>query len=167
MNTVEIKILSNGLENHQALALSNFLTSLGAVSNETPAASVKEPIGVIVESIGAIVETAKDAVEVVRQTRQRTKKEKPTEEIEVKEPETVTPGANEEEAPEAENNEPIEEDAAIKPSVTLMQIRSLVAAKSSEHKDALRGKLKEFGVANVSSLEEKDYDAFFTFADKL
>ena len=86
-----------------------------------------------------IIETQEDASEdAIEDAQEETK----IEAIEVVEPETVS-------------------------VPTLMQIRSLVAQKAAEHKDAIKAKLVELGAQNVSTLDAKHFKTIFTFLNEL
>ena len=50
---------------------------------------------------------------------------------------------------------------------TLMQIRSLVAQKAGDHKDAIKAKLVELGAQNVSTLDAKHFQTIFDFLTEL
>lgn len=170
MSTVEIKITSTGLDMAQASALSNFLISLNTTAPEVVEV-VKEPVAVVKEPVAGVdfPVPVVEAPEAPKQTRTRAKKEKPAEvaEIEVNEPEEVKPEEVEETTSAPEPEEETQEEPAEEEKPTLMQIRTLVAQKSAAHKDTLRAKLKEYGAANVSTLEEKHFSAFYEFTSAL
>ena len=155
MNSVEIKITSQGLDAHQASALSTFLTSLGVAEagTKSEAKEVQAANARIAEIEVVDAEEEKPAAP----KRTRTKKETAPKAEETTEEEV-------EEAPVkmavVEEEEETEEEVEAKAAVTLMQIRSLVAAKQANHKDQLRKKLQDLGANNVSTLDPKHYVEF-------
>lgn len=52
-------------------------------------------------------------------------------------------------------------------SVTIKELRELMALKITTHVDALRNKLVEFGTANISSLKPEHYDEFHAYLNTL
>ena len=142
---MKIKIELEGLTLEQATGLTNYLSGFNPVP--------------IIEKIreGVIAE------DKPKQTRKRAEKveapqqEAPQQEDEIKE------DAQDETKPEAiEVKEPETVSAP-----TLMQIRSLVAQKAAEHKDAIKSKLVELGAQNVSTLDAKHFNTIFTFINEL
>ena len=148
----KFEIESDGLTTAQTLAFRTFIGTLGGaefledirqeeVKEEKPKATRKK-----VEK----VEAPQEAIPTESEAPQEdipTETEAPQEEIkaeaiEVVEPETVS-------AP------------------TLMQIRSLVAQKAGEHKDAIKSKLVELGAQNVSTLDAKHFQTIFDFLTEL
>lgn len=173
MSTVEIKITTDGLDHGQAAALSNFLTSLGTTTPEVKTETPSAPFYLSTEAAEAVAKSLEPVEEEttapVKRTRNRAKKEEapaPVEDVEVNEPEEVTEEATEDVVEDLDEQVADMVDDA-KDRSTLMQIRSLVAQKSANHKEVLRAKLKEYGVANVSTLEEKHYSDFHAFTDAL
>lgn len=165
MNSVEIKITSQGLEQHQATALSSFLTSLGVSTAATKEAAKEATV-----SANALTEAA-SKIEVVEPEIETTEKPKRQR---AKKLEVVPQEAIEQEQygdPTAdlvvEEAEEIPQEEAATPSVTLMQIRSLVAAKQANHKDVLRKKLQDLGANNVSTLDPKHFDEFHALLTSL
>lgn len=146
---MKIKIELDGLTLDQATELTKFLTSLKPLPEEIEQKtfSLKENDEVVLdkpkaarrkaEKIEVPAETSKE--EALPETPQEETK---PEEIEVTEPETIS-------AP------------------TLMQIRSLVAQKAAEHKDAIKAKLVELGAQNVSTLDAKHFNTIFSFLNEL
>jgi len=157
MTRVHISIETSGLDATQATNLSNFLASLGQ------SVEIDRPQGE-----GVIISEAEAPEEKPKATRNRTKKVEtpetieaaptPVEEIEVVEPETV-------EAEEEETADDLMGDD--KPTITIVEIRALVSDKQAAHKEAIRGKLKEFDAANVTALPESKYTAFHAFLKTL
>jgi len=153
MTRVHISIETSGLDATQATKLSNFLASLGqSIDDETPEVLTK------CEDV---------AEEKPKATRNRSKKVEaitieevaaPVEAIEVVEPETV-------ETEEEETADDLMGDD--KPTITIVEIRALVSDKQAAHKEAIRGKLKEFDAANVTALPEAKYTAFHAFLKTL
>ena len=139
---MKIKIELEGLTLEQATGLTNYLSGFNPVP-------VIEEIreGVLAEDKPKQTRKRAEKVEApIIETQEEAiedaQEETKIEAIEVKEPETVS-------AP------------------TLMQIRSLVAAKAAEHKDAIKSKLVELGAQNVSTLDAKHFKTIFTFLNGL
>ena len=151
---MKIKIELEGLYLEQATGLTNYLSSL----------SDKNFTGEVV-STGDVVSTELSLGEVTqdkpKQTRKRAEKvEAPI--IETQEAESPE-DAQEETKPEA--IEVVEPETVSAP--TLMQIRSLVAQKAADHKDAIKSKLAERGAQNVSTLDAKHFQTIFDFLTEL
>lgn len=53
------------------------------------------------------------------------------------------------------------------PTATLEQIREVLGKKVTEHRDAIKAKLTEFGAKNVSVLDTAKYSQFFNFLTEL
>jgi len=157
MTRVHITIETSGLDATQATNLSNFLASLGqSVETDRP------------QGEGDTISGADAPEEKPKATRNRSKKVEapetieeaptPVEEIEVVEPEVVEP----------EEEEPADDLMGDdKPAITIVEIRALVSDKQAAHKEAIRGKLKEFDAANVTALPEGKYSAFHGFLQTL
>lgn len=144
---MKIKIELDGLTLDQATELTKFLTSLKPLPEESEQKtfSLKENDEVATE-------------EKPKQTRKRAAKvEDPQQEIESPEE------AQEETKPE--EIEVMETETISAP--TLMEIRSLVAQKATEHKDAIKAKLVELGAQNVSTLDAKHFNTIFSFLNEL
>ena len=148
----KFEIESDGLTTAQTLAFRTFIGTLGGaefledirqeeVKEEKPKATRKkaEKVEAPQEAIPTESEAPQEDIPTESEAPQQEKKVEATE---VVEPETVS-------AP------------------TLMQIRSLVAQKAGDHKDAIKSKLVELGAQNVSTLDAKHFQTIFDFLTEL
>lgn len=53
------------------------------------------------------------------------------------------------------------------PAVSVQDIRTLLASKVDNHREAIRAKLTELGARNVTGLDARNYDAFYEFLKNL
>lgn len=53
------------------------------------------------------------------------------------------------------------------PAVSIQDIRTLLASKVDNHREAIRAKLTELGAKNVTGLDARNYDAFYEFLEDL
>lgn len=53
------------------------------------------------------------------------------------------------------------------PAVSIQDIRTLLASKVDNHREAIRAKLTELGAKNVTGLDAQNYDAFYEFLKDL
>lgn len=53
------------------------------------------------------------------------------------------------------------------PAVSIQDIRTLLANKVDNHREAIRAKLTELGTRNVTVLDARNYDAFYEFLKNL
>lgn len=53
------------------------------------------------------------------------------------------------------------------PAVPIQDIRTLLASKVDNHREAIRAKLTELGAKNVTGLDVRNYDAFYEFLKDL
>lgn len=53
------------------------------------------------------------------------------------------------------------------PAVSIQDIRTLLASKVDNHREAIRAKLTELGARNVTGLDARNYDAFYEFLKDL
>lgn len=53
------------------------------------------------------------------------------------------------------------------PAVSIQDIRTLLASKVDNHREAIRAKLTELGARNVTGLDTQNYDAFYEFLKDL
>lgn len=53
------------------------------------------------------------------------------------------------------------------PAVSIQDIRTLLANKVDNHREAIRAKLTELGARNVTGLDARNYDAFYEFLKNL
>lgn len=53
------------------------------------------------------------------------------------------------------------------PAVSIQNIRTLLASKVDNHREAIRAKLTELGARNVTGLDARNYDAFYEFLKNL
>lgn len=64
-----------------------------------------------------------------------------------------------------EESEPMPMDANSSlgsgPAVSIQDIRTLLASKVDNHREAIRAKLTELGARNVTGLDARNYDAFY------
>lgn len=160
MNTVEIKITSSGLETNQAQLLANFLTSLnvaGAITQEV-AKQAQE-----MTKAAADIPVIAEEVEAPKKTRNRAKKEATAALADNVSEEDPGPQNATENDIEEEDDE--QEEAA--PKANLVQIRSLVATKQADHREAIKAQLVKCGANNVPTLPTAHYDAFHAFLDAL
>lgn len=52
-------------------------------------------------------------------------------------------------------------------AVSIQDIRTLLASKVDNHREAIRAKLTELGARNVTGLDARNYDAFYEFLKNL
>lgn len=53
------------------------------------------------------------------------------------------------------------------PAVSIQDIRTLLASKVDNHREAIRAKLTELGAKNVTGLDPRNYDSFYEFLKDL
>lgn len=53
------------------------------------------------------------------------------------------------------------------PTVSIQDIRTLLASKVDNHRETIRAKLTELGAKNVTGLDARNYDAFYEFLKDL
>ena len=53
------------------------------------------------------------------------------------------------------------------PTVSIQDIRTLLASKVDNHRETIRAKLTELGAKNVTGLDARNYDAFYEFLKNL
>lgn len=53
------------------------------------------------------------------------------------------------------------------PAVSIQDIRTLLASKVDNHREAIRAKLTELGAKNVTGLDARNYDEFYEFLKDL
>ena len=53
------------------------------------------------------------------------------------------------------------------PAVSIQDIRTLLASKVDNHREAIRAKLAELGAKNVTGLDPRNYDSFYEFLKDL
>lgn len=53
------------------------------------------------------------------------------------------------------------------PAVSVQDIRTLLASKVDNHREAIRAKLTELGAKNVTGLDARNYDSFYEFLEDL
>ena len=53
------------------------------------------------------------------------------------------------------------------PTVSIQDIRTLLASKVDNHRETIRAKLTELGARNVTGLDARNYDAFYEFLKDL
>lgn len=70
-----------------------------------------------------------------------------------------------------EESEPMPMDAnsslGSDPTVSIQDIRTLLASKVDNHRETIRAKLTELGARNVTGLDARNYDAFYEFIKDL
>lgn len=70
-----------------------------------------------------------------------------------------------------EESEPMPMDAnsslGSDPAVSIQDIRTLLASKVDNYREAIRAKLTELGARNVTGLDARNYDAFYEFLKDL
>lgn len=70
-----------------------------------------------------------------------------------------------------EESEPMPMDAnsslGSDPAVSIQDIRTLLASKVDNNREAIRAKLTELGAKNVTGLDARNYDAFYEFLKDL
>ena len=141
---LKIKTTIDAFNPKQVKALNDFLTAIGGHSPE--------------ETTGKTLKQLDDECEKPKATRKKAEKEtfSTTETLKeaIKAEETIV-----------EAIEVVEPETVSTP--TLMQIRSLVAQKAADHKDAIKAKLVELGAQNVSTLEAKHFHSIFDFLNEL
>ena len=93
--------------------------------------------------------------------------EKPAPAQDVKKPAPVqTPAPKKMEEPEPM---PMDANSSLgsDPAVSIQDIRTLLASKVDNHREAIRAKLTELGAKNVTGLDARNYDAFYEFLKDL
>ena len=164
----KFEIESDGLTTAQTLAFRTFIGTLGGaefledtrqdeVKEEKPKASRKKA-----EKVEATKEETETETEAIQE---ETKAEAPQEETKAEAPQEETKPEAPQEETKPEAIEVVEPETVSAP--TLMQIRSLVAQKAGEHKDAIKAKLAELGAQNVSTLDAKHFQTIFDFLTEL
>ena len=146
---MKIKIEVDGLSLEQATELTKFLSSL-------------KPLEGIEQDTRTVFFNKEDAQVIEEKPKQTRKK---AEKVEASKQESESPQEEELEIEKAEALEVVETETVSAP--TLMQIRSLVAAKVADHKDSIKAKLVELGAQNVSTLEAKHFQTIFDFLTEL
>ena len=53
------------------------------------------------------------------------------------------------------------------PAVSIQDIRTLLASKVDNNREAIRAKLTELGAKNVTGLDARNYDSFYEFLKAL
>lgn len=159
---LEIKTTIDAFNPKQVKALNDFLTAIGGHSPE--------------ETTGKTLKQLDDECEKPKATRKKAEKVDPSfynlEDAQA--PKTNLPnpeGTQATFAAIAAEPEVVEAIEVVEPETvsapTLMQIRSLVAQKAGEHKDAIKSKLVELGAQNVSTLDAKHFQTIFDFLTEL
>lgn len=145
---LEIKTTIDAFNPNQVKALNDFLSAVGEHT---------------AEKVEAIAE------EKPKQTRKKAEKVDPTfydlNNVEAPKTNFLAEAEQPQQETKAEAIEVVETETVRAP--TLMQIRSLVAAKVAEHKDSIKAKLVELGAQNVSTLEAKHFQTIFDFLTEL
>jgi len=149
MTTINISIVSSGMDQTQATNLVNFLVSLGSAASKTATATMDLAAAQMVLSAEEL--SGEEQPKMDKPTRNRTKKEKAPEPEDVNETEVTEPEILE---PEVKN-------------ITLQEIRSLVFVKKDAHKDAIKAELKRIGADSIPNVQPKDYPAFHKFLEGL
>ena len=177
---MKIKIELDGLSLEHATEITTFLkslseknqivTSVNGSALEVQIDSVKEEKPKATRKKAEKVEAPQEAIPTESEAPQEdipTESEAPQEAIptesEAPQEETKPEAPQEETKPEA--IEVVEPETVSAP--TLMQIRSLVAQKAADHKDAIKAKLVELGAQNVSTLDAKHFQTVFDFLNEL
>ena len=64
---------------------------------------------------------------------------------------------------------PMDADSSLgsDPAVSIQDIRTLLASKVDNNREAIRAKLTELGAKNVTGLDARNYDAFYEFLKDL
>lgn len=57
--------------------------------------------------------------------------------------------------------------AADDSNLSITDVRKLLVTKVNAHREAIKAKLEEYGVANVTTLPEENYSEFYTFLNSL
>lgn len=71
---------------------------------------------------------------------------------------------NAEEPEEAEEEESSGDES---PSVTIEQIKSMMAKKISDHRDDIKKQMTKIGAQNLSTISADQYDSFYSFLEGL
>lgn len=60
---------------------------------------------------------------------------------------------------------PMDADSSLgsDPAASIQDIRTLLASKVDNHREAIRAKLTELGAKNVTGLDPQNYDSFYEF----
>ena len=62
---------------------------------------------------------------------------------------------------------PASQPAPVSTSVTIEDVRKVLAQKVNEHRDVIKQKLNEFGAPSVTKLDSAKYDEMFNFLNSL
>jgi len=157
MTRVHISIETTGLDATQASNLSTFLTSLGSSQEERESEGVTK-----IEPVEEKPKATRNRSKKVEAQAITEAEQEEANNIEAVEAEEVKPATEE---PSEEEDDLMGEDA--KPAISIVEIRAKVSEKQADFKEQIRGKLKDFGAANVTALEEKHYSAFYDFLNAL
>lgn len=152
---MKIKIELDGLTLEQANGLTNFLSSLN-IADIAPTVQVLDLKEAYAKPI-SLEEGVKE--EKPKQVRKKAEKVETPQDEETFKEDTIP-------EPEVINEIEVVDAETVSPP-TLMQIRSLVAQKAAEHKEAIKSKLIELGAQNVSTLDTKHFQTIFDFLNVL
>lgn len=75
--------------------------------------------------------------------------------------------AAKEAAENAEESEEGESSDDEEPSVTIEQIKSMMAKKISDHRDVIKKQMTKIGAQNLSTISADQYDSFYSFLEGL
>lgn len=139
---------------HMAAAIV-FLQTIGNSGQEVKAVEADKPV----------VTTKPTTTKSTTTTKAKTEKSAPVEKStpKVDEPKEE-PKQETQSAPE--NSETKSEEGS-KPKNDITVIRKKLSEKVGTNRDAIKDKLTEFGAANVTTLDEKHFDDFYTFLEGL
>jgi len=104
-----------------------------------------------------------------RATKANLSKVEDIEDIEVIDAE-ILPIAPAEELPTAQPAEEVKPEPVAKkaePIAGITEIRSVLASKVGNHREAIKAELERLDAKNVTSLKEENYNGFFEFLEKL
>lgn len=142
MTNFTIETVLDLTDKRQAKALINFVSAMSGVeanADETPVSEPKE-------------DKATKPKSKATKTKAVTKTEEP-EEVKEEPKEEVKEEPKEEIKQETEDHE--------EPSVTISEIRKVMAVKVGDNRDTIKKMLTNLGATSVTTLQPKDYDTFY------
>lgn len=95
--------------------------------------------------------------------------QKPAPAQDVKKPATAPAQALAPAPKKTEEPEPMDTNSSLgsDPAVSIQDIRTLLASKVDNNREAIRAKLTELGAKNVTGMDARNYDSFYEFLKDL
>lgn len=155
MRNLEIKIIID-MESPEEMAAA--IALLQSINSKTAGILPKGKV----EALGVEFE---DVSEQVAEEKKTKKKPAAKKEPEAEKPEPGKPAPKKKPAAKKPAEETQEEGP--EPTVTLEMIKTVLTSKVKEHRGAMKAKLAELGVANVSNLPAEELDGFYEFLQEL